>query len=629
MFVEVPFITHAERWLAAAGMAPVRPVPLAGSILHSALFLHAQKIVMTRFLLLWLLLAAFIAVAGFLLSGFSNPSPVSPVPQVASALDSINRRKFSLVDGLAGAAFLLFFFFYVFVIFHKEDFAYYDDDVMTEYSVQGVNYAPPIWPDIGRFFPLADQEFNVARYVTRSPIGYHALAVVELAILLVVLFFVLERLRLRYRFLIMAAAMLGPSFIIPFTGFVYPERNVLFWLAIMVLCLQRYTKTNASIYFVGCLLATHFALYYKETVVLFVVAYAVTRILLQFDAARRANRRSWLQLARENSLSIGILAVSTIYVVLFLVVMLPHHSSEYIAEHSEALKDVLSAYLHFDWLPFVFVPVLAIRFARFFISGAKLDLLWDSLGVGAAAYYFTILALRLNAGNYMAPVDFFALLYLAIIVSAWVAKPTHLRIALVAIAVAAFMIHDAAYSAFRMVERKETISTKVQLAEFLDKYAQTTRSGTIDVFFPYASAFHLMGFSDFLQYKGLRLASQNAAASGASPQLVIKGTGVYPNNRCMDYRAFPCIHEEQAGAGSLIIVLPEDHASALDVQNMSKDSSLLFSLDPPDSCTKRGSWLRSLHAISSEFSVTPLPDRWLCIDVFKKRPDSAGAQKHL
>ena len=163
---------------------------------------------------------------------------------------------------------------------------------------------PPVWSALGRFYPLADQEFNLLKFVTRSPAGYHALVALQLLVLVAVLFVVLRAFQVRYRVLILIAAMVAPSFLIPFTGFVYPERNVLFWLAVMLLCLQAYSSTKGRIYFVGCLVAAHFALYYKETVVLFVVAYAITQLLLQLSAARRSGQISWSEFAKENALSV-------------------------------------------------------------------------------------------------------------------------------------------------------------------------------------------------------------------------------------------------------------------------------------------------------------------------------------
>src|SRR5215467_10959794 len=236
------------------------------------------------------------------ISGLSLSMRRGRVVATPSGGDSVGQNtkllgRVGFGDGIAAAGLLAFLAAYIVLIFYKEDFAYYDDDMLTDFSVQGRNFLPPVWSALGRFYPLADQEFNLLKFITRSPAGYHALVALQLVVLVAVLFVVLRAFQVRYRVLILIAVMVMPSFLIPFTGFVYPERNVLFWLAVMLLCLQAYSDTRARIYFVGCLVATHFALYYKETVVLFIVAYAVTQLLLQLSAARRSGQVSWLEFA--------------------------------------------------------------------------------------------------------------------------------------------------------------------------------------------------------------------------------------------------------------------------------------------------------------------------------------------
>ena len=252
---------------------------LVHQLLHRVVELFTAHV-----LLLWLLSLLIVVALGLFLS--DHRQPMFPNRLGEGWWDSLTRfRGLNLTDAISVIALLMFLAFYIRVIFYKEDFAYYDDDILTDFSVQGKNFLPPVWSAFGRFNPLANQEFNLLKFVTRSPAGYHALVALQLLALVALLFVVLRAFQVRYRVLIIIAAMVAPSFLIPFTGFVYSERDVLFWLAVMVLCLQAYSRTKARIYFVGCLVAVHFALYYKEAVVLFVVAYAITQLLVQLSAA--------------------------------------------------------------------------------------------------------------------------------------------------------------------------------------------------------------------------------------------------------------------------------------------------------------------------------------------------------
>jgi hypothetical protein len=414
--------------------------------------------------------------------------------------------------------------------------------------------------------------------------------------------------------------MVAPSFLIPFTGFVYPERNVLFCLAVVLLCLQAYSRTKARIYFVGCLVATHFALYYKETVVLFVVVYATTQLLLQLSATRRSGAVHWPEFVKENALSVGMLGVSAIYLMFFLVVMLPQRTFSYINGLREPLASVLLAYLQIDWLPFVLLVVLILRVGLFLFSNGRLDPLWDPLAVGALAYFFGVVSLRINSGYYMAPVDLFALLYLANMSLLWLSGSSRLRIAVVAIVFSFVLLHDIAYSSFRMVERKGIITTKSQFADFLSGYLAAAKSRDVEVFFPYADGYHLMGLSSYLRYKGFPLQGQQVGADDAAPRLVIASRENFDDSRCVNYRDYACIHADRPAPGALIVVLPDDDISVSDVQRVAKDSDLVFSASACAACTKPDSWFRSLHAISAEFSVKPLPEHWLRLDVYQSRP---------
>jgi hypothetical protein len=580
------------------------------------LFHLASSILTSHFLLVWLFFLVVVVAGGLLLSTVRDPIAFSPLRQLASDNAARVQPQFSTGDGISLILFCLFAMFYMSVILYKEDFCYYDDDLLTDFSVQGKNFGPPIWNG-DRFFPLSDQEFNLLRFVTRSPFGYHSLVVVQLAILIVLIFLILKDLKVRYRCLVTAAAMLAPSFLIPFMGFVYPERNVLFGLAILLLCLQGYSKTQSRLYFAGCLVATHFILYYKETAVLYVVAFAATRAILQTYRARSARLSSWRRRVEENALSIGILGVAAIYTALFLVVMLPHRNFSYIAATQHPLSSVLAVYLQFDCLPFLLLGVFLLRLGRCLFSQMELDPLWDSLAVGAIAYFVGILALRINSGYYMAPVDFTAIFYLANMARLWLRRPARVRVLSLAGIVIALMSQAAVYSSARAIERKGTIAAKAGLAEFLKSYLPRAHNDSVELFFPYSNGYHLMGLSSYLNYKGFRLEGQGDSGDRAGPRIIFKGRERFDDNKCIGYRDYSCIHAERPSPGALVVVLPDDSVSMNELQDIAKDFPQLIYMDC-QVCSAHPRWFNLLHAISAEYSLSPLPGHWLQLHVFQR-----------
>ncbi|HEY1799810.1 MAG TPA: hypothetical protein VGG46_02655 [Terriglobales bacterium] len=587
------------------------------SIIH-LLVHHTRDLITAHFLVLWLCLLGAIALSGLWLSGYAEQAFSVPSQSNSSGRRNNLLASFQAFDGIAAILFLLFAAFYIFLIFYKEDFAYYDDDMMTDYSVGGKNLLPPLWPGTGRFYPLADQEFNLLKRFTRSPAGYHFLVAAQLVVLLVVLFFVLKKFAPRYRFLIMGAVMIVPSFVIPFSGFVYPERNLLFWLAVLLLCLQGHARSNGRIYFVGCLVATHFLLYYKETAVLFIAGYAVSRLVLERFVMVRSGRRSWRDFARLNLLPLGMLIVATIYVGLFVIALFPRRSFGYVAAHSEALSSVLRMYLHIDWLLLLLLIVVAVRLTAFIFSDGALDDIWDPAAVGALAYSAGVLMVHLYSGYYMAPVDFIAILYLSHMALGWLQSPVKARRFAVATIAVCVLFQSAVFSAARIVERKGVIITKSQMARFLNGYLATRGGQSVSLFFPYADGYRLMELSSYLKYKGFNVVEQ--ANVGAFRGSVIRvESPLDPKDRlCVDYKDYVCVYQQNPEPGAFIVVLPDDEVSGRDFQSVSRTDVKIFTANGCAFCDKKIRWFQFTRPVLVGDPRVPLPDRWLQLEIFKK-----------
>src|ERR1700683_1525828 len=66
---------------------------------------------------------------------------------------------------------------YAVIALKWEAFADYDDSFFTLFALRGRNIAPSIQVSNARFFPLAQQEFNLIRHFTSSAAGYHAVPI--------------------------------------------------------------------------------------------------------------------------------------------------------------------------------------------------------------------------------------------------------------------------------------------------------------------------------------------------------------------------------------------------------------------------------------------------------------------
>lgn len=577
---------------------------------------HLRNAVSSHFMLVWSVCLIAAVIGGIWAGGRSDFA-------LAHNQRRASNERGRLWPGLewpdlwVAGLFAIFVAFYVAVIFYKEDFAYYDDDQLTDFSVRGVAFAPPIWPSQGRFFPLAFQEFNLLRFVTRSPAGYHFLAITQLAMVLALLFLVLRDFGLRYRLLLMGAAMLAPGFCIAFSGLIYPERNILFFLAILIVCAAGYDKAKNRGYLIGCLIATQFLLYYKETTVVLIAVFALSYASLHFRSNKARARFSWAGFVSENLLSIGMVVLSAVYSVLFRIVLPALGTFSYVSQHQETFASVLRSYLVIDWVAWILLAIFLFRIARSFLMGLELDPLWDSLAAGASAYFLAILALRLISGYYLAPVDLIGLLYLARLSLHWVkAEPGKLHRVAIGLALALIMLHDAAYSSFRTIERKGIISAKSQLAVFLRHYAQTENASRIELFVPYSNAYHLMILEAYLKYKGFDVVSP-ARGNRSGPEVVLESPALFAGNKCIDYREYSCVHADQAGPGALVVLMPDDNIAMSCVDDLENHEMLLFRVAAPVPRVTGSSWFRLLYAISPQFAATGAPGHWLQLHVFR------------
>ncbi len=600
----------------------MRLLPTALSL---SLHLSIRQNLISHFMLIWFLFLIIAVLYGIWISG--RYTPVAP-----AELDVHTRGRMwrsSLTDNIHLVLFLLFAALYSLVILYKEDFAYYDDDMITDFPLRGLPALVPIWPDRGRFFPLGFRSFNVIKHLTRSPAGYHSAVVVELVVLLAVVFLCLKSFRLLYRVWILVAIMLAPSFIIPFSGFVYTERSVLLWLSVLLLCLLPSSQASAPrASGIGALVATQFVLYYKETAVVFIVAYAGSRILLEiYTGWRRGN--PWQRIAQTQAIHLGMLGLAAIYSVIFLAILSSSHQLSYVAALKQGLATTVFAYLRVDWLLLIFTLAVCVRAARIVFSGGRVDPLWDSLAVGAAAYYLSIIALRIYSAYYMAPPDFIALLYLARLAINALQENQKIVSYALATALLCVVVHRAVYSSFRVLERKSIITAKRQLSDFMKHYLAAGNQDTVELYFPYASGYRLMELSSYFKYKGLPLAGQQEKGGAPQPGIVIVGREHFENNRCVPYRDYTCLHSDHVPPGALIIIMPDDDVSIQDAEAVGKDNTRLWSAKQCSFCSGANPWLSALQGISAAHVWGPLPSHWLLLDVFRRPVGKEAEERQL
>jgi hypothetical protein len=565
-----------------------------------------------KVLLVWLLVALFVVVWGSRQRGPRGVTSGGGGEAFASMRANTTRGWMWRLAflGLAGL--------YAFLILYGSNFADHDHDFLTLFSVRGEMLSPLIWPGEGRFFPLGQQEFNVLQLVTRSCPGYHSFAIAELLALLACLYILLDDLTVPWRLGVTAALLVVPSFLISFTGLIFPERNVLFALVLMAFCVRQYDRSGSRAHLVGALLAAHWALYCKETTSVFLIGFAGARLYLSWVRRRPSTRESLAGLCTENRVELGLLALTTVFAVLYAIVMLPSASLGYAQTHGthSSLLSLLAAYLRSDLLVGVFVLVATTRLLRGLRRPERVDSLWDPLALGGLGWLAAFLFLRLQGPYYLAPVDLVAVLYLGRLL-ARAAPPS-----LVPVAVAVLLtLQNLMGSAYHLIERKNIMQAKEGMARRIVELALANGEEPLALFFPHARGYHIMGFGAFLSHLGLEIEGARSTRGAGAPSVVLGSPREFPRGLCDEHRyQIPCVQQGGPPPGALVVHLPDDAPEPGTVEGSVETSRVVFTYRPFLVSVEAVPFFDRLRGVSLTFRTSPLPPTWLTARILRAEP---------
>ncbi len=572
---------------------------------------HLSDYAVKYFWEIWVIIPIILVLYGLLSLykyGFNFSAFSSNLDKIKSAESNKIKPKDCLILGF----FLAFLSFYIYLILYNEDFAYYDESQYLLTTLRGRNFPAPIWISQGRFWPLGHQEFNLIRVLTQAPVGYHIFPILQLLIVVATLFIFLIDFPVWFRISLITIITLTPSFVISFFGLVYPERNIIFWLIILLVCFQYFLKTRCRLYFCGTLIAAQFALFYKEPIFLLIGGFAGNRLLLQgFLERSLLQRRGYYQFLKNHCLEVGLLILTGIYLLLYLSIFLPYMNFEYARSISNDIFSILVSYLKLDLLLDIFIVAIISRLIYLIYSRQLPNSFWDSLAVGTFLYFLSYIKLQIFNSYYMAPVDFIAILYLG----QWVYpvfKEKKVAYSLMTTLVIFLIVgRNTAYSFYNIAARKNFINGKTQLTQFIIEYTQKGSERHRILFFPYSTGYDIMEVSAFLEYKGLKLAKHDPPKSTDKLILTVKSPEEFPvKNRCIDYeRSLKCFQAKYPQSGDLIIVLANDKISTKELIKLKQESTLLFHYQPRLSFVKK---------ILPLFFFDSKPDTWFHIYVFQK-----------
>ncbi len=540
--------------------------------------------------------------------------PTSQLQKIEKAPIDLTRNKpyvWSRADIVAVTLLGLLLVCYILLILKWEDFTYYDSQMFTLATLRGHDLDPSIWRGSGRFFPFGHNEFNLIRHFTASAPGYHALPVTQLLIFSCILLVLDDELSIPGRAGLTALVLLTLGIVTSFSGLIYPERNVIFWLVGMLFFVKRFEQTQSAAWAVAAVICAQVMIYYKEVAFLLLWGFVLGRLFLR---CRNDGKPGWnwdrLQ-DKESRLDMCLASLGVLFLLYYAAVMLPHPNVQYAAEHRLSMAGLLLAYIKLDPLAWLFVFVAVGRGYLILRRRMAPSLFWDPLALGGVAYFAAYLGLRIYSAYYLAPADLIAVLYLGrCTIMSWPQMYAWSRVVSLAV-VAAIALQCVSLSAFRLYERKNLVLAKAEMARVVEARYQSSGGNAQRLFFPFAKPSVIMQFAAYLDYKGVPV-EEVSPESLAPNKLVLAGRAVPKDGPCILHAEFLCHSGTASDPGDLVIVMPDDEAPLAEVTPYQDRGQLLFSYQPRPRIPQ---WLRPyfdrLHIASPHFAFKELPDRWL------------------
>ncbi len=540
----------------------------------------------------------------------------APIPSPQSVEEKPTKPRLYLwTRGNIAALTLLALFLacYIEVVVVKwEDFADFDDSYFTLYTLKGRNFGPPIWNAMGRFFPFGHQEFNLIGRLTKSNAGYHVFPIVQVLILCCILLALAHELSIGVRTALIAIILIFPSLIVCFSGLVYPDRNVVFWVTCLAFFVSRFERTHATVWAVASVICGQIMIYYKETAVFLLAGFAISRLVLRYWSARTARLKHTLLGNKESVLDLCFISLGVFLFLYYAAAMFPRPNLAYVDLMGVSRLAAITFYVEVDPLAWVFVSVVMYRTYRIMRHQVQPELLWDGLAYGGAVCFTSYLILGLIQVYYTAPIDLVAVLYLArLAFRSWNMMPRYRRAIGLGLA-CIFIFYVGVLSALRLYERKNLIHAKAKIADVIkDRVLNSTRNEH-RLFFPFTKLYILSEFASYLTYRGipLEVGTDDPETPGG---VVIASTSASKDMPCEPYISIMCRAAARPEPGDLVIGLPDDAESAAEIDRYRNAGAPIYQYSP---LPRIPGWLfplvNNLRAIAIlENERQGIPDRWL------------------
>jgi hypothetical protein len=446
-------------------------------------------------------------------------------------------------------------------------------------------------------------------HFTRTIAGFHILLVVQLLIMAGVLLTLDEELSFPQRAALLPLVLIAPGIVIAFTGVIYPERDVIFCLACLLLAVKRFDRTFSPIWAAAAAGCAQIMLYEKESVSLLLLAFCGARLILRQWSQRGSGRYAWLK-SKESRLDLVLCSLAGLFLLYYFAAMYPHPNTKYADDTHLPFPVVLASYLRLDLLAWILVGVLLVRLRGIYQRRIQPSLLWDSLAFGGVIYFAAYLRLGIFRPYYLAPVELISVMYVGrFALLSWDEMLPWKRAATIGVT-CLVAVQWVAHSAFHVLERQNSLQAKAEVVRLVERqYSQSEAPPKL--FFPFASTWKVMEFGYYLEFRGIPVEDDQATAENTRKPVELVLQSAAANGRCVKFWGLICRAAARPNPGDLVVVLPDDNVGSSQVGEYLGGGERVLSWDHRLRVPNRFfPIVRMLSIASADYSHEKLPDRW-------------------
>lgn len=423
-----------------------------------------------------------------------------------------------------------------------------DDHQFVRTLFQGRSFGAYVMPELGRFIPLTAQEYGlVAKFIEPTPFMFYLIGAIKVLLAGVLLFYCLSLTGARNLAVVVLWSVVALS--IGFANAAFRlqvgELNALVLILIFigsVLVSENEVSSNSGrrrVVVVLGLLALSIALFYKELIFVFALAFAVSEIVRKYRQDRSAiPRYLWV-----------LLAVGTCYISAYALWRAIYVTGSYASFHTLPTWQVVRYYTENDpFIVLVVLPLTVFRLVRF-VRDSFEQTIFDSMLIAAMAYFVAYLALGMFNTYYLLPAYGFAACGVAGLSATWFGRAGY---SVVLFLVGMIAANNAPVAISDMQTLKLTANNHYRFVQVVSEWIRShplPNAGRRNLVFagvsPGTGVEILVSFKTYLTSLG-------------TPESVfdVKATEPSDNKTISDFHGIKSVHGYQPAAGDLLIFNP-------------------------------------------------------------------------